>query len=40
MGGSYDWEFRRNGDGWLLVRQRIGVLWTDGDDTLRAFEPE
>ncbi|MFE3945035.1 nuclear transport factor 2 family protein [Streptomyces sp. NPDC059118] len=40
MGGPYDWEFRRDGDGWLLARQRLGVLWTDGDDTLRAFEPE
>ncbi|MFD7577380.1 nuclear transport factor 2 family protein [Kitasatospora sp. NPDC059817] len=40
MGGPYDWEFRRDGDGWLLARQRLGVLWTDGEDTLRAFEPE
>ncbi|MEV8321620.1 hypothetical protein [Kitasatospora sp. NPDC056731] len=39
-GGPYDWEFRRDGDGWLLTWQRLGVLWTDGEDTLRAFEPE
>ncbi|MFI1159262.1 nuclear transport factor 2 family protein [Streptomyces sioyaensis] len=38
MGGPYDWEFRRGPDGWLLVRQRLGVWWTDGEDTLRAFE--
>ncbi|GAA1700543.1 nuclear transport factor 2 family protein [Streptomyces yatensis] len=37
MGGPYDWEFRRGPDGWLLVRQRLGVWWTDGEDTLRAF---
>ncbi|MDT0442435.1 nuclear transport factor 2 family protein [Streptomyces johnsoniae] len=38
MGGPYDWEFRRGPDGWLLVRQRLGVWWTDGEDTLHAFE--
>ncbi|MFC4563962.1 nuclear transport factor 2 family protein [Nocardiopsis mangrovi] len=39
MGGPYDWEFRRGpDDGWLLTRQRLGVWWTDGEDTLRAFE--
>lgn len=40
MGGPYAWEFRRGPDGWLLVRQRLGVLWTGGEDALRAFEPE
>ncbi|WP_326655037.1 nuclear transport factor 2 family protein [Streptomyces sp. NBC_01750] len=38
MGGPYDWEFRRGPNGWLLVRQRLGVWWTDGEDTLKAFE--
>ncbi|MFB7665312.1 nuclear transport factor 2 family protein [Kitasatospora sp. NPDC056138] len=38
MGGPYDWEFRRGPDSWLLVRQRLGVWWTDGEDTLKAFE--
>ncbi|MFJ3631595.1 nuclear transport factor 2 family protein [Streptomyces sp. NPDC090112] len=32
LGGPYDWEFRRGADGsWLLVRQRLGVWWSDGD---------
>ncbi|MEU6715494.1 nuclear transport factor 2 family protein [Nonomuraea sp. NPDC046802] len=38
MGGPYDWEFTRGSDGWLLTRQRLGVWWTDGEDTVRAFE--
>ncbi|MFJ9458549.1 nuclear transport factor 2 family protein [Kitasatospora sp. NPDC101447] len=38
MGGPYDWEFRRGPEGWLLVRQRLDVRWTDGEDPLRAFE--
>ncbi|BDH12281.1 nuclear transport factor 2 family protein [Streptomyces hygroscopicus] len=38
MGGPYDWEFRRGPNGWLLTRQRLGVLWTQGEDTLKAFE--
>ncbi|MEW2086761.1 nuclear transport factor 2 family protein [Streptomyces sp. NPDC005283] len=38
MGGPYDWEFRRGPNGWLLVRQRLGVWWTDGEDPLKAFE--
>ncbi|MFD0120968.1 nuclear transport factor 2 family protein [Streptomyces virginiae] len=34
MGGPYDWEFRRTpGGGWLLTRQRLGVWWTDGEET-------
>ncbi|MFF9980348.1 nuclear transport factor 2 family protein [Streptomyces erythrochromogenes] len=34
MGGPYDWEFRRGGDGgWLLTRQRLGVRWTAGEDS-------
>ncbi|MFZ3468231.1 nuclear transport factor 2 family protein [Streptomyces sp. 4.24] len=34
MGGPYDWDFRRHPEGgWLLARQRLGVWWTDGDDT-------
>ncbi|MEU9993478.1 nuclear transport factor 2 family protein [Streptomyces sp. NPDC048045] len=37
MGGPYDWEFRSGPDGWLLVRQRLGVWWTDGEDVLRTF---
>ncbi|MFI1015778.1 nuclear transport factor 2 family protein [Streptomyces sp. NPDC020965] len=37
MGGPYDWEFRRDGSDWLLVRQRIRVWWTDGEDTSGAF---
>ncbi|MFI1766187.1 nuclear transport factor 2 family protein [Streptomyces sp. NPDC020800] len=37
MGGPYDWEFRWGPDGWLLVRQRLGVWWTDGEDVLRTF---
>ncbi|MER7048357.1 nuclear transport factor 2 family protein [Streptomyces jumonjinensis] len=40
VGGPYDWEFRRYGDNWLLVRQRLGVWWTDGEDTLGAFGPQ
>ncbi|MEV7422980.1 MULTISPECIES: nuclear transport factor 2 family protein [unclassified Streptomyces] len=38
MGGPYDWEFRRGPEGWLLTRQRLGVLWTRGEDPARAFE--
>ncbi|PRX96640.1 nuclear transport factor 2 family protein [Allonocardiopsis opalescens] len=38
MGGPYDWEFRRGPDGWRLVRQGLGVWWTDGEDAMRAFE--
>ncbi len=34
MGGPYDWEFRREGRGWVLVRQRLGVWWTEGADPL------
>ncbi|MEJ8641224.1 nuclear transport factor 2 family protein [Streptomyces sp. MS1.HAVA.3] len=40
MGGPYAWDFRRGPDGWLLVRQRLGVLWTAGEDALKAFAPE
>lgn len=33
MGGPYDWDFRRGPEGdWLLVRQRLGVWWTYGDE--------
>ncbi|MEU1290939.1 nuclear transport factor 2 family protein [Streptomyces sp. NPDC005840] len=38
MGGPYDWEFRREDTGWLLSRQRLGVWWTTGEDTVGAFE--
>ncbi|MEV5122751.1 nuclear transport factor 2 family protein [Streptomyces decoyicus] len=38
MGGPYDWEFSRGPSGWLLTRQRLGVRWTQGEDTLKAFE--
>ncbi|MFF3748721.1 nuclear transport factor 2 family protein [Streptomyces kronopolitis] len=38
MGGPYDWEFRRSPGGWLLTRQRLGVRWTQGEDTVRAFD--
>ncbi|MEN8651529.1 nuclear transport factor 2 family protein [Streptomyces sp. 21So2-11] len=38
MGGPYDWEFRRGPNGWLLTRQRLGIWWTDGEDTLKTFE--
>ncbi|MEU6082181.1 nuclear transport factor 2 family protein [Streptomyces sp. NPDC047108] len=37
MGGPYDWEFVRAEDGWRLSRLRIGVRWTRGEDTVRAF---
>lgn len=37
MGGPYDWEFSRGTDGWRLTRQRLGVWWTTGEDTLRSF---
>ncbi|MFG2195285.1 nuclear transport factor 2 family protein [Streptomyces sp. NPDC048639] len=37
MGGPYDWEFVRTEDGWRLSRQRLGVWWTSGEDTARAF---
>lgn len=41
MGGPYDWEFRRDPDrGWLLVRQRLGVWWTDGEAPREAFAAE
>ncbi|MFK0256234.1 nuclear transport factor 2 family protein [Streptomyces sp. NPDC090445] len=40
MGGPYDWEFHRHPDGWRLVRQRLGVWWTDGGEAPAAFEPE
>ncbi|MFJ8569277.1 nuclear transport factor 2 family protein [Streptomyces sp. NPDC093514] len=34
MGGPYDWEFRRGPEGgWRLTRQRLGVWWTDGEET-------
>ncbi|MFC9293716.1 nuclear transport factor 2 family protein [Streptomyces sp. NPDC057011] len=32
MGGPYDWEFRREDRGWLLVRQSVGVWWTEGEN--------
>ncbi|MGP3998686.1 nuclear transport factor 2 family protein [Streptomyces sp. 8N706] len=38
MGGPYDWEYRRGPNGWLLIRQRLGVWWTHGEDTLKTFE--
>ncbi|WP_432001145.1 nuclear transport factor 2 family protein [Streptomyces sioyaensis] len=38
MGGPYDWEFSKGPHGWLLSRQRLGVLWTHGEDTTSAFE--
>ncbi|MEW1723032.1 hypothetical protein [Streptomyces sp. NPDC093109] len=38
MGGPYDWDFRRTPHGWLLARQRLGVLWTSGEDPLKTFE--
>ncbi|MFD9359747.1 nuclear transport factor 2 family protein [Streptomyces sp. NPDC060031] len=34
LGGPYDWEFRREGRGWVLVRQILGVWWTEGEDPL------
>ncbi|MBL1099321.1 nuclear transport factor 2 family protein [Streptomyces coffeae] len=37
MGGPYAWEFSRGRDGWLLTRQRLGVWWTHGEDTRKAF---
>ncbi|MGW5347539.1 nuclear transport factor 2 family protein [Streptomyces sp. HUAS TT3] len=39
MGGPYDWEFRRDRErGWLLVRQRLGLWWTHGEDSGAVFE--
>ncbi|MEV5486052.1 MULTISPECIES: nuclear transport factor 2 family protein [Streptomyces] len=37
MGGPYDWDFARDSGGWRLTRQRLGVRWTTGEDTLRSF---
>ncbi|MFG2973308.1 nuclear transport factor 2 family protein [Streptomyces sp. NPDC048331] len=38
MGGPYDWDYRRAPDGgWLLTRQRLGVWWTDGEETPQGF---
>jgi hypothetical protein len=37
MGGPYDWDFTRGPEGWLLTRQRLGVWWTEGEDTTSAF---
>lgn len=38
MGGPYDWEFRRDPDqGWLVVRQELGIWWTDGHAPQEAF---
>ncbi|MFD4245007.1 nuclear transport factor 2 family protein [Streptomyces sp. NPDC058525] len=34
MGGPYDWEFRREAGGWVLVRQTLGVWWTEGEEPL------
>ncbi|MFE1768574.1 nuclear transport factor 2 family protein [Streptomyces angustmyceticus] len=39
MGGPYDWDFTRHPTGWRLTRQRLGVWWTTGNDTLQAFSP-
>ncbi|MFG3001033.1 nuclear transport factor 2 family protein [Streptomyces sp. NPDC048340] len=36
MGGPYEWEFRREGDGWVVLRQRVGVWWTAGEDPAAA----
>ncbi|PWK71363.1 ketosteroid isomerase-like protein [Streptomyces sp. CG 926] len=34
MGGPYDWDYRRTPEGgWLLTRQKLGVWWTDGEET-------
>ncbi|WP_228447005.1 nuclear transport factor 2 family protein [Streptomyces paludis] len=38
MGGPYDWNFHRTPNGWRLARQRLGVLWTSGEDPLKTFE--
>ncbi|MEU8684185.1 nuclear transport factor 2 family protein [Streptomyces sp. NPDC048611] len=37
MGGPYDWDFARTAGGWRLTRQRLGVWWTTGQDTLGSF---
>jgi hypothetical protein len=37
LGGPYEWEFTRTGQGWRMQRQRLAVAWTSGQDTLDHF---
>lgn len=37
MGGSYDWDFVRTGQGWKVARQHLSMVWRLGSDTLRSF---
>lgn len=37
MGGPYDWQFRREADGWKISRIALSVWWQQGDDSTRAF---
>ncbi|WP_433263565.1 nuclear transport factor 2 family protein [Actinosynnema sp. CS-041913] len=37
FGGRYEWEFVRSSAGWRLTRQRLGVTWSSGHDTVGAF---
>lgn len=32
IGGPYEWEFQRTGDGWKLSVMRLRIAWTAGAD--------
>ena len=38
MGGPYDWEFVREAGGWKIRRIKLGVWWSQGEDSIRAFK--
>ena len=35
MGGTYDDELIRTGDGWRVSRRKISVLWSEGNSDVR-----
>lgn len=37
MGGPYDWEFRREPNGWKISRIVLAIWWQQGEDTTSAF---
>lgn len=38
MGGPYDWEFVRETEGWKIRRIKLGVWWSQGEDSISAFK--
>ncbi|WP_143343250.1 nuclear transport factor 2 family protein, partial [Crossiella equi] len=37
LGGPYEWEYRREADGWRISAMRLAVWYSHGEDSLAAF---